>query len=414
MIAKRLNAPTAEAEQAIKEVLKGKIKTNPDGFFFVNSKSAIRTMEDKEALKTLDEMAINNFICHFRIATEGKANVNNVHGWTKDGWTFVHNGSFGGYTETGENGKHIYKGEYEYSDSRRFFMDLMKKLKGIKSEKDKPVRQAIQATVYLTSYFNGRCALYHAPTDRLFLFGDWQVYTIENSHFILSSASIYFTPEKKNKSFKGIELEYSGGAGLMGKGEVDGIGVIKNFTSKDNWHYRRLADLNKPTYSTKPIGYVTSDDAGYWKDWRSGNVRHWDTKTKAWVTDDESKGKKIVKVNHYNTANTTEQVNSILPKIIVPENKPVQVKDTEAYKQWQDYYEERLKVIIGKDENDFELYVDDGTLGAKEGVHDIYNNCCEQIPPECRPITSLETLFEDSKVYGDGTELLRLSEKRLF
>ena len=410
MVVKKLKNPDPECAESIKDILKAKMITNPDGFYLAGNGKALRTMDRKKAESVLDDLDMDILLSHFRIATQGKKELDNVQGWTIDNWTFIHNGSFGGYSEIGK-----FPLQYEKSDSLRFFEELLAKLKKVKSYKDKAVRQAIQDTISGTASFWGRCVLHDRTSDRLFLFGDWHLYALADSHLIISSAKLDFGKTNKTKTINGLEFKFSGGNAEIGEGEIDGISVIKNFSSYA-WSFKQLGSLEKPKNNfgfrtdDKPKSKtVYSSDFEYNPSYNHSD-KFWDHDTRNWVKKTEPKEVKV-------PVKDGNQKHILLPEDIIKEQaekaKLARLTKTDSGEiDEYDLFQMRINNVVGKNADGWELYEDDGTLGAEPGIHDIYLGCCRHNPKKCIPVEEFggaDTFYRDGqevKVFSDGTEFV--------
>lgn len=244
MIAKRIGEASKTIESQIRTVLKQKALSNNDGFFFQNGKDSIRTLEDNKAKKAIEESVIDNLMVHFRMASVGVVSQENVHGWKLGEWTFFHNGGISTYNNFGTQ-------KQEKADSLLFFEDLFEFIKNGKNHKDKFVAQAIKAMLE-KSVFWGRAALYNNLTDRMYLFGDFEIYSFSSKYLVLSSAKVNFETSIVHNRH-GINVKFPNSI-LIGNTSIDGVGVISNF-STENWKYRNLIEVMPkkiwPTYEHK-------------------------------------------------------------------------------------------------------------------------------------------------------------------
>ncbi len=215
----------------LKRVIADKLNANDDGAFITTlGDSGIRTLDNQLAEQVVLSMPLNNLLVHFRIATTGTVNLDNVQGWTLNGWTCVHNGMI-----TKLSGKNEAK-----SDSLRFFELLTERLQG---ERDiKRFKGAIRKLAFKYS-FNGRAIVYNPILDIALLFGDWELYEYGGA-VVFSSASLWNLGQKVIKESNGIVFEYKEGV-PTGEGELDGIYIMDN-AKKDNWTIEKIGVLKEP------------------------------------------------------------------------------------------------------------------------------------------------------------------------
>ena len=86
-----------EIKDVIEETFIANKKANDDGFFIgdVQNNKIVRTLDEKEALKTIKSLNSTYIHMHMRAATSGKVDVANVHGWRFDKYLVSHNGYYG-------------------------------------------------------------------------------------------------------------------------------------------------------------------------------------------------------------------------------------------------------------------------------------------------------------------------------
>jgi len=86
-----------EIKDVIEETFIANKKANDDGFFVgdIAGGKIIRTLDEKEALKTIKSLNSTYVHMHMRAATSGKVDVANVHGWHFDKYLVSHNGYYG-------------------------------------------------------------------------------------------------------------------------------------------------------------------------------------------------------------------------------------------------------------------------------------------------------------------------------
>jgi len=244
MLVKRLGKPNEGIEKKIRDILKTKMKGNQHGFFLKNHGGEMRTLDEKKAEQVVEEMDLDSVMTHFRWASAGAISEDNVHGWEHNGWQIVHNGTISSYATGGRS-------QVE-TDSLLFFNDLMLMLNDIKPQKTKKVCRTIQKLCTEVD-FSGRCALYNAKADKMYLFGDFKTYLYDNQYVIVSSMELYSWGESTIS--KG-GFKFVSNSDPIAKVSIDGVGVIHNF-SKDSWSYESLAkDLKFKNY--KPANPSTT------------------------------------------------------------------------------------------------------------------------------------------------------------
>lgn len=261
MISKRINNNRDEAiEQKIKKVAIEKLDANPDGFFIQNNGfPAIRTLSKDLAIKTIKEMPFDNCVMHFRMATVGKKNIENVHGWENEGFQFLHNGMIRDYDyspkieiEYTAPNKETYI--QEHSDSKLLFDALLLEITK-QGNSDKKIIKAIKKVVNNCEFW-GRAVLIDKTQDKAFLFGDWHVYLIENSYLLFSSADINIEQNYMVKSH-GISFEYSTKPLL--ESEFDGIAIIKRF-NQPNFYWKFRTELEDASLDNRNYTYMGQNE----------------------------------------------------------------------------------------------------------------------------------------------------------
>ena len=258
MISKKLNNNrNLETEAKIKKVALEKLRENPDGSFIQSENVPLRTLDKSLAIKTIADMPFDNVLLHFRTATTGKVNLDNIHGWEQDSFQFLHNGwisdyspkatsNFGYGTATTTLAK-----DAEHTDSYLLFMDLVKAIND-RGRSDKKIIKSIKKVIKNCSFY-GRAILVDKLQDKAFLFGDWYSYLADDSYLIVSSHDINLEQEYEVKSH-GLRFEYSSKALL--ENEFEGIILIKNF-SQPNFHFQHRGELEeKDTYKDSYTEYT--------------------------------------------------------------------------------------------------------------------------------------------------------------
>lgn len=233
--------PNEDAEKAIKSMLLYKATANPDGFALVDTKEVLRTLNIREAIQKVREHDLELLLTHFRIATTGAVTLDNVHWYEIGDYNFVHNGTIWQYSSYGTTAK-----EEEKTDSLQFFENLVKKLK--KLEDPKEIAEVIN-TVYNEDRMNGRAMLYHRPTDRMYLIGDWHITVLDETYLIITSVSVDLDKSIEYKNYGGFlfpeEVNYIIDTQTK---TIDDIGYIENYSTSEN-KYRFLKALNKINYN---------------------------------------------------------------------------------------------------------------------------------------------------------------------
>ena len=259
MISKKLNNNRDEAVEAkIKKVAIAKLQDNPDGFFIQNGNVPLRTIDKDLAIKTIKGMPFDNAIMHFRMATVGKKNVENVHGWEQAGFQFLHNGIVSDYSPKRTAGYNFNTTEtnpglnWEHTDSYMLFQDLLKKIAEY-GNSDKKIIKAIKYTINNLEFW-GRAVLIDKAQDKAFIFGDWHTYIIDKSYLLFSSTDINVGQDYVVKSH-GVSFEYSTKPLL--ESEFDGVAIIKHF-NQPNFHWKFRTELEDNTLDERK--YVYEDD----------------------------------------------------------------------------------------------------------------------------------------------------------
>ncbi len=171
-----------ETQKAFLEIMVAKINANPHGFAMLTSAGQkIRTLNPKIFYKMIEKNIETDFdfmVFHARYATAGDMNYQNIHLWDIDGWHFGHNGW------TGRNRTKNVK-----SDSLLFFEELAEKI-NTTDKKDDSITKAINETA-ISHNFTGRAMLLSPNNEKMYLFGDFEVYVLDDC-IIISSATISF------------------------------------------------------------------------------------------------------------------------------------------------------------------------------------------------------------------------------
>ncbi len=139
--------------------------------------------KESENLTTMKEVLgkfdIVNY--HFRRSTGGELGEHNIHFWKIGKWAFAHNGSIALY----QSGRDC--------DSLGFFKTLIKKhILGHNSYiNTKKIKKMINAT-----NFWGRFIIINLETKKMYFFGDFHAYLINQSYLVVTSSTCKF--ENKN------------------------------------------------------------------------------------------------------------------------------------------------------------------------------------------------------------------------
>ena len=336
MISKKINNNRdLDVEAKIKKVAIEKLNANPDGFFIQNNgEEPTRTLNKNLAIKTIKEMPFDNCIMHFRMATVGVKNVENIHGWEASGFQFLHNGMIRDYdyspkTEVGFTAK---KETYvqEHSDSKLLFDALLLEITK-QGNSDKKIIKAIKKVINNCEFW-GRAVLIDKAQDKAFLFGDWHAYLCDNSYLIFSSTDINLEQDYAVKTH-GVTFEYSTKPLL--ESEFDGIAIIKRF-SQPNFHWKFRCELEDATLDEREYTY-TPTTSYYGEDYDA----------KRWAQEDAELEEK------YNTHALTGRFNPLVES--------------------QDIEDEIAEIPEYQNMNPFDM----NTITDETGTHDEYGICCE-------------------------------------
>ena len=254
MVSKRINNNrNLTTESKLRNVALHMLRQNPHGSFIQDSSKSVRTLDTKEAEAALVQANFDNLMLHFRYATVGKKDINNVHGWQAGNYQFLHNGGINEYNYSPPSQNYGYQTqvqtyEQEHSDSKLLFDDLRLEIAKKGDKHDKDVIEAIKQIINNVTFW-GRAILVDTVKDIAYLFGDWYVYMCDDSYIIFSSADINVEQEYYLKSH-GVRFEYS--EKPLKEMTFDGIATIRNF-SKPNYRFRFRGDL-------KDYGYVDEDE----------------------------------------------------------------------------------------------------------------------------------------------------------
>jgi len=337
MISKKINNNRDEAvEQKIKKVALEKLAANPDGFFIQDGDRSIRTINKADAINVIKEMPFDNAIMHFRMATVGKKNVENVHGWEAGGFQFLHNGMIRDYdyspkTEIGFTTTKKETYVQEHSDSKLLFDALLLEVQK-QGNSDKKIIKAIKKVINNCEFW-GRAVLIDKAQDKAFLFGDWHVYLVENSYLLFSSADINVEQDYVIKTH-GVTFEYSTKPLL--ESEFDGIAIIKRF-SQPNFHWKYRTELEDATLDEREYTYTEQGTNYYGQD----------EDERQFAQEDKELEEK------YNTHALTGRFNPLIES--------------------QDIEDEIAEIPEYQNMNPFDM----NTITDETGTHDEYGICCE-------------------------------------
>ncbi len=256
MLNKRLGEPNEGIEQAIKALAEAQMRDNPHGFYVGNRQISVRTLSDKEAQTALELIDLDGSMLHWRQATSGEKNVANIHGWEIDDWVFAHNGQVFDYA-----------GQTEIkTDSLQMFEQVLRNIRKF-GLGNKQVKRAINQEAGEVSFW-GRAMLYHKPSDRMFLFGDWNLYLIGKSNLLISSSKLDFID--KTEQVHGMTFESTSGIATQ---SWEGVGVISRW-SKPDFYFKHLGELSKyvpkSNYGYTPSKHEKYDDEYLNSDWSYG------------------------------------------------------------------------------------------------------------------------------------------------
>lgn len=395
-IIKQIGEPNPQTEERIRKILQEKADYNSDGFFFRLADFELRTTDDRKAVEKIKQLPLDNLMAHFRIASAGVVSEDNVHGWKIGDWQFFHNGSVSDYIKTYAQAK-----EQSESDSLLFFQDLALFLQEITTKKSKKFDRQVEniiRNIATETFFWGRAALYYEPLDKMFLFGDFNIYTFDSSYLIISSSKLNLD-QTTNVHVHGFNVKYSQDS-LIGEQTSDGIGVINSF-STNGFEYKYLGELkdfknshvaNRPALPARTTpNYQADDDLGFPSAW-----------------EETENGIYAPKVQTPEITTMKENIEKVACELDIEIKSPkVEVEEIDDWSDL-DATSVDLKILwavqreigfIGRDKKTGEeLYLDE------DGIHDIVNKCCEG--QTCRDPFNLEGIeFVDYEkelaLYGD-------------
>lgn len=136
----------------------------------------------KDLSRFYEEDGLEFMMAHCRTASSGSVSLKNVHFWEMNGWRFAHNGFVWDYHESLKDGK------MPHSDSLLFLYEFIYKV----GRKNK-ARKIINLFYKLAEKRNlsGRAILID-PLKRIYLFGDWEFYLLNESILMVSSETLSF------------------------------------------------------------------------------------------------------------------------------------------------------------------------------------------------------------------------------
>ncbi len=178
------------------------------------------------------EKEINHF--HFRKATHGMVNLDNVHFWESDEWIFAHNG----ITETGAT---RLSGS---SDSKMLFEMLLKN--GAIKGQNIDIKRI--ADIIGEISFWGRLIIINRKTKSAYYFGDYHLYMLGKDILVVSSTELRLD---NGRSIYGIPFNYESTDILHNKfsGILKINPIRKEHKEYDieftpSWHYQGMGGWN--------------------------------------------------------------------------------------------------------------------------------------------------------------------------
>jgi len=170
----------SQIQKDILELYDNVKKSNPDGvgvIAFNKKEDNIHYYRDMDkSSESFGEILkkYQTIMIHFRLATSGSRNVDNVHFWQNKNWYFAHNGIVSGLVDK----------EQLESDSLLFFEHLIKNNFLLDNGNIK-----IKAISKASNNFNlwGRFILLNDKQKKATYFGDWYVYKINQTLIIAST-----------------------------------------------------------------------------------------------------------------------------------------------------------------------------------------------------------------------------------
>lgn len=244
MNVRKLGETDEYIENILRCHLRYQLSQNKDGSSFVRGGKVGITMDIPTAKKEIND-DISNLLVHFRMASTGSPCLQNCHWWSKQGWNFMHNGIVNNFS-------YQTQGDTDDStDSEQFFDSLLEEIGKTPAIKD--VIEVIDEQVD-RKWFSGRAILYHAKSDRAFIFGDWQLYLINSNYLVISSKPLSLDVLGQTETQAGFKFVREDPTNLDIKSlEIDGIGIINKFFTPD-LDYKFIKNL-KPRY---PVNHSVS------------------------------------------------------------------------------------------------------------------------------------------------------------
>ncbi len=222
------------ARQGIFQVLKEEQIGNPHGTgALCFNKDNNRVTHEKTMHSDWDTMKANvdNFDIinyHFRLATIGEKNVENVHFWKHGDWYFAHNGIIGGL------------GTAQESDSLIFFKELVRQKLLQKNGNVKCTEVKAYAN---TLNFGGRFLLVNTKTKNMYFFGDWNVCLLNKSYLAITSSSASFDIKY---TILGLEFDQDIEIEKM-EATMDGVWMYESKTKEFKQIFYSFKEYKKPT-----------------------------------------------------------------------------------------------------------------------------------------------------------------------
>jgi hypothetical protein len=245
LFAKKLNK-TAKNKTII-DILEDKLLFNKDGSgYLTNTGKTLRTLDNKEFVKNIkkDIKKSDWLISHLRFATNGSKTVDNVHLFEQAGYTFAHNGIISSFSDK--------KLSQTKSDSLLYFESLVD---SIKCNDENHIVKRIKKS----NFFNGGRAFLLDDKNKMYIYGDFHVYIIDN-WFVISSAGLYFE-SNKSKKYGDIKLDLDG----IYQQKVEGIYCVD--TNKKKLDFKYKGEMTKYQYQDvigfKDTFYNKYDDFDY-------------------------------------------------------------------------------------------------------------------------------------------------------
>lgn len=427
MIAKQLKEPTKQAEDTLRKILHEKADTNSDGFFLRQEDFMLRTIDDRVAKKHIREIPLNNLMLHFRMASSGLVNEDNVHGWDFGDWTFLHNGTIPDLVD------YTLRATQAKTDSLKLFEELYDGLLEINPRKDNRVAEVINKVIPKHNFY-GRAILYNRATDKLYTFGDFEIYMIGNSHLIISSIRLHFDQMTTNQQHGFVFAAPK--TKLIGEGSIDGIGVVHNF-HRPGFRYKKLDELKKKVSDFSYANWQRNHSTGGENDDENFTGRKTDTNTDP-ATDRTAAGpilglparhvappeqlRDAIRIISSETQEMAENINRAkdmdgivdLGKLGQGQlSQEDRIDDIEQYDETETQLKDGLYMIqgihgfIGYDiDSGIELYLDE------DGIHQVDGKCHEGRNVFCRTMWDLENIiFNDHTSDGGPVHVSQLLHK---